>query len=134
MKFPDSTIPLALLVQAWILSRHPHASVNGEAVGLGLADPALQEFFTTEVPNPLDPSFLYDCSTGTVQVSVSAGVAETGLKDNKGEPLSTPIWGYGMDDEIGHTWPARTFLVTAGTPLHVRWLNKLSIVSTNICN
>jgi hypothetical protein len=133
MMFTDITSSSALLVLTLILSRHPQAGVNGDAAGLGLADPALQEFFTAEVPNPLDPSFLYDCSTGMVQVSVSAGVAETGMKDNNGDPLSTPIWGYGIDDEIGHTWPARTFVVTAGTPLYVHWLNKLSIVSINIC-
>jgi hypothetical protein len=132
MKFPDiNSNTLALLVSAWILINHRHVGVNGEAFGVGLADPAIQDLFTTEVPNPLSPAFLYDVSFGVLQVSVSAGIAETGLKDNNGNPLSTPIWGYGMDDEIGHTWPGRTFLVTVGEPLYVHWLNNLSIVRMN---
>jgi hypothetical protein len=124
---------LLLLVPAWILDCRRQVGVNGEAAGIGLADPASQDLFTTEVPNPLDPSFLYDSSSGILQVSVSGGTAETGLNDNKGIPLSTPIWGYGVDDDIGHTWPARTFVVKVGTPLYVRWLNKLSVVSVNVC-
>jgi hypothetical protein len=129
MKFHDSySNDLFLLVPALILSLRLNVGVNGEAAGVGLADPVLQDLFTWEVPNPLDPSFLYDSSSGNLEISVSAGTAETGLRDNNGNPLSTPIWGYGIDDEIGHTWPARTFEVTAGTPLYVRWLNKLSIV------
>jgi hypothetical protein len=133
MKFPNIYCDAwPLLVSAWILSQHHQVGVNSEVMGVGLADPAFQDLFTTEVPNPLDPSFLYDGSSGMLQVSVSAGVAETGLKDNNGNLLSTPIWGYGIDDEIGHTWPGRTFVVTAGTPLNVHWLNKLSIVRMNI--
>jgi hypothetical protein len=124
---------LSLLVPAWIWSgyHYHHGGVKGEAAGLGLADPALQDIFITEALNLLDPSFLYDnSSSGMLQVSVSAGTAVTGLKGNNGIPLSTPIWGYGIDDELGHTWPGRTFVVTAGTPIYVRWLNKLSVVST----
>jgi hypothetical protein len=136
MKFPNIyRDALSLLVPAWIFSQHHQFGVNGEVMGVGLADPALQDLFTMEVPNPLDPSFLYDDSSGILQVSVSAGIAETGLKDSNGNLVSTPIWGYGIDDDIGHTWPGRTFVVTAGKPLRVHWLNKLSIVrmSTSAC-
>ena len=102
--------------------------VTGEAAGPGLADPAVQQFFTTPVPNPLDPSFIFDTSTGIIQVSVSNDVADTGLKDADGNNLATPIWGFGTD-ELGWTWPGRTFQVRSGETLHVHWLNKIPIVS-----
>jgi len=102
--------------------------VTGERFSVGLADPAVQDLFTEIVPNPLDPYFILDTSSGFVEIAVSNGIAHTGLKNRAGVPLSTPIFGYGSES-LGYTWPGRTIEVKAGEQLRVRWLNKIPIVS-----
>ena len=84
----------------------------------GLADPAEQPLFTAVAPNPLDPSFIYNTSLGEIRISVGEGVSVTGLVDSEGNALFTPIWGYGTE-ELGHTWPGRTFEVQSEEPLRV---------------
>lgn len=92
---------------------------------LGLSDPALQPKFVTVAPNALDPSFLYDVSAGSLEVSVGVGVANTGLLGTDGAPLETPIWGYGIDGD--YTWPGRTFVVQKDEELQVTWHNRIPI-------
>jgi hypothetical protein len=102
--------------------------VTGERFSVGLADPAVQDLFTEIVPNPLDPDFIFDTSSGFIEIAVSNGIAHTGLKNQLGVPLTTPIWGYGCDS-LGYTWPGRTIEVESGEQLRVLWLNKIPIVS-----
>ena len=105
----------------------PRIGVSGSPASDGLSDPDKQPKFTTIAPNPLDPSFIYDTSTGSVQVSVSEGVSETGLLGPDGvTPVTTPVWGYGTP-ELGYTWPGRTFEVQSGETLTVNWRNRIPI-------
>jgi len=99
---------------------------DARRASIGLSDPVLQPKFVTPVVNPLDPSFLYNISTGYIEVSVSTGSAETGLVSPDGRPLSTAILGYGTP-ELGYTWPGRTFEVQKDEMLQVKWLNKIPI-------
>jgi FtsP/CotA-like multicopper oxidase with cupredoxin domain len=93
----------------------------------GLSDPILQPKFTTIVPNPLDPSFIYDTTTGKIEVSVNEGTSNTGLVGLDGvSAVPTPIWGYGTP-ALGYTWPGRTFVVKENELLDVTWHNKLPI-------
>ena len=93
----------------------------------GLIDPDVQPMFETDCPNAIDPEFVFDSSTGYIEVGVKESEAYTGLMDNDGgSPLATPIWGYGQDDEIGYTWPGRTIEAHSYEPIQVKWLNELS--------
>ncbi|CAB9524162.1 Multicopper oxidase LPR1 homolog [Seminavis robusta] len=101
--------------------------VVAEVASTGLADPAHQTLFSVDLPNPLDPSFLFQTSTTTtIEVTVGTGVSDTGLVDANGDKLPTPIWGYGTE-ATGHTWPGRTFEVTSDEPLRVKWINNIPI-------
>ena len=92
--------------------------------GPGLSDPAAQPLFAEIVPNALDPGFLYDTKKGKITVEVGQTVQQTGLVGADGvTPVPTTVWGYG--DKGVYTWPGRTFQVTSGTPLEVKWQNKL---------
>jgi hypothetical protein len=101
-------------------------TVTAGPASAGLIDPLAQTLFLEIVPNPLDPSFIYDTSTGTIEVGVSSGETETGLVASDGSRLVTPIWGYGTQ-ELGYTWPGRTFVQQAYEPLTVKWHNRLNI-------
>lgn len=103
--------------------------VNANPASVGLLDPDLQPKFVTPLPNPLDPSFLYDTVTSQdIEVSVGEGIAFTGLVDptNSSRPLTTKIWGYGQE-ETSYTWPGRTFQVQKDTTLRVTWHNRIPI-------
>ena len=102
------------------------AKTLSEVASPGLSDPANQPKFIQEVPNPLDPSFIYDTSSGFFEASVSKGVAETGLLGPDGTPVSTPVWGYGTP-ELGYTWPGRTFVAQSGETLQVKWYNRIPL-------
>uniref|UniRef100_A0A7S3L011 Plastocyanin-like domain-containing protein n=1 Tax=Amphora coffeiformis TaxID=265554 RepID=A0A7S3L011_9STRA len=111
--------------------------VDAMEAGPGLIDPLTQPLFEVLVPNPLDPSFVYDIATpttgggdgaGEIEVSVGRGTALTGLIDptDGTTPLVTPIWGYGIEgDTVGYTWPGRTFVWQSYQPLTVRWHNRI---------
>ncbi len=90
----------------------------------GLSDPAAQPLFHTIVPNALDPGFIYDTKKGKITVEVGQTVQQTGLVGVDGLPVPTTVWGYG--DKGVDTWPGKTFVVTSGTPLEVKWQNKLT--------
>lgn len=95
----------------------------------GLSDPNIQPKFLEIVPNPLNPNFVFETSTGFIEVSVGEGVAQTGLVGADGiTSVSTPIWGYGTED-LGYTWPGRSFEVQSHELLQVRWLNNIPIES-----
>jgi FtsP/CotA-like multicopper oxidase with cupredoxin domain len=92
--------------------------------GPGLSDPAVQPMFANEVPNALDPGFIYDTSKGKIKVAVDQTVQMTGLVGSDGvTPVPTTLWGYG--DDKYYTWPGRTFQVKSNEPLEVKWENRL---------
>jgi FtsP/CotA-like multicopper oxidase with cupredoxin domain len=96
--------------------------------GPGLSDPALQPKFEAIVPNALDPGFIYDLGKGakkSAKIGVGQTVQQTGLRDGGvgGLLQNTTIWGYG--DKRGYTWPGRTFQVSSGDKLEVKWENRL---------
>ena len=95
----------------------------------GLSDPALQPKFTNIAPNALHPSFKFrPQGRKGYSVSIREGMQATGLVGTGGQPVTTPIWGYG--DRRGPTWPGRTFEVDStmagGDPeTVVEWSNEL---------
>jgi len=125
MKLFDVAPIIPLLGSTWLISL-PYDAVLAAPLSDGLIDPAMQPMFSVMLPNPLDPSFIYNTSSGYIEVSVSEGEVETGLVDADGEPLSTKIWGYGTPDS-SYTWPGRTFQVQRGETMRVKWLNRISI-------
>jgi spore coat protein A len=95
----------------------------------GLSDPAKQPKFVEIVPDALSDVFIFkpNATTGEYDVTIGGTTHYTGLVDRRGNRLSTPIWGYGVDDELGFTWPGRTFEITKGSSTTiVNWLNRLT--------
>lgn len=90
----------------------------------GLSDPVLQPKFATLVPDAMAPSFKFVSPNRKFNVEMRENIQMTGLVDSNGNPLSTRIWGYGTNGKNA-TWPGRTFEVKSGTPISVKWKNKL---------
>ena len=108
------------------------ARARAEGLIDGLSDPALQPKFVEQVPNALDPAFIYDTSKGKIKVAVGPTTQQIGLVDGGGKKLWTPLWGYG--DKHLYTWPGRTFQVQSGEPLEVKWENRLTDLPYLITN
>ncbi|MGD8726996.1 MAG: multicopper oxidase domain-containing protein, partial [Gemmatimonadales bacterium] len=105
----------------------PWRKLRAEPAAVGLSDPFLQPKFVNLVPDALAPGFKFDArnkNKAKFKVAVGPSVQQTGLVDAAGTPLNTPIWGYGYNN-IGFTWPGRTFEVMSGEPIEVTWENKL---------
>ena len=101
------------------------ARAFGATQGPGLSNPTAQPLFAATVPNALDPRFIYNLKKGKITVEVGQTVQQTGLVGADGAtPVPTTVWGYG--DKGIYTWPGKTFQVTSGTPLEVKWQNKLT--------
>jgi len=115
-------------VSAIILIPFLFPTTQAVPASIGLADPDLQPKFQVIAPNALDPSFIFDTSTGFVDITVSAGVTTTGLVSPDGTPVTTPIWGYGSPT-LGYTWPGRTIQVQKSVPLRIQWLNGIPIAN-----
>jgi spore coat protein A, manganese oxidase len=100
----------------------------------GLIDTNDQPMFVSLVPNPLDPSFIYEWDSvhnnATIEICYSDSHL-TGLVNENGEPLSTSVYGY---RPVGGscTWPGRTFVAQAGVQYKVHWLNKLPVGEPHI--
>jgi len=97
------------------------------APNLGLSDPDLQPKFQAYAPNALHPSFKFRPKRGgQYRVVIRETEQMTGLVDGGGNPVSTPVWGYGYPDRRGVTWPGRTFEVRSGnSQTNVSWYNQL---------
>ncbi len=102
-----------------------------------LADPTKQNLFVQPAPNALHPCFKYkaskneDCYAGNAiyNISIKQAFHQTGLIDNAGNLLTTPIWGYGSKDDdssLQVSWPGKTFEVESNKPITVNWNNCLT--------
>jgi FtsP/CotA-like multicopper oxidase with cupredoxin domain len=94
-----------------------------------LIDPCLQPIFEEIVPNALDPSFIYkpDANNKYITHICKNTNHQTGLVDESGNRLSTPIYGYGDTRSGVCSWPGMTFEVQSFTNVTIRWENTLPI-------
>jgi spore coat protein A, manganese oxidase len=86
-----------------------------------LLDPRTVPKFVNPLPNPLDPSFVFQPSVGTHY--------EIGIRQIRQNILGpgfpdTPLWGYGNDAQPP-TYPGRTFVARRDEQITVRWTNDL---------
>jgi spore coat protein A len=115
-----------VMMPAWL--RRAYA----ERLDPRLSDPAAQPKFVNLAPNALDPGFVYvSDSPGVYTVGVGPTVQMTGLVNNGGNPVPTPLWGYGQDGV--YTWPGKTFEIQSapGTTM-VTWENNLFGVTEHL--
>ncbi len=92
--------------------------------GPELLDGAAHPKWVNELPQPLDPGFVFtEASPGHYEIYV-AQVKQNVL--GPGFP-STTVWGYGnaADPSQPPTYPGRTFVVRRGHPITVQWSNRL---------
>jgi spore coat protein A len=95
---------------------------------IALLDPLTQPKFVNPLPNPLDPSFIFQpmdpggshYEIGVYQFSQNLGL----VNPETGQPLSTTVWGYGTATQAP-TYPGRTIQATVNQPITVRWTNNL---------
>jgi spore coat protein A len=97
-----------------------------------LLDPLMVPKFVNALPQPLDPSFVYQPTikadgtphyeVGTYQIQEDLGL---GLMDAKGNPVKTTVYGYGASAATA-TYPGQTFVVQKGQPIEVHWTNGLT--------
>jgi spore coat protein A len=106
----------------------------------GLLDPDSALFFVNEVPNALDPSFMFKGKEKKYKTKFKIKVSENdhwaGLLDADGERLMTKIWGY-APLKGDSTWPGKTFQVKKHEKVFVKWMNKLPVgphLVTNLTN
>jgi spore coat protein A len=97
-----------------------------------LLDPLSQPQFVNPLPNPLDPRFIYAPTLGAdgYEVGMFAFPQHLGLyHPESGDPLITPVWGYGGLAQQGGlpfaTYPGRTFVAHRDVPITVQWTNDL---------
>ncbi|CAB9498826.1 Multicopper oxidase LPR1 homolog [Seminavis robusta] len=92
----------------------------------GLIDPDLQPKFATVAPNLLDEQWEWNTTSGFLEIAVQESQVFTGLVDpTTGDPLPTPIYGYGTED-TGFTWPGKTVIAQSYQPLQIKWENQIS--------
>ena len=98
------------------------------ANSIALLDPLTQPKFVNPLPNPLDPSFIFQPTEpgGThYEIGVYQFPQNLGLVDPvTQQPLSTTVWGYGTSTQPP-TYPGRTIEATKDVPITVRWTNNL---------
>jgi spore coat protein A len=103
------------------------AAARSGALIPGLIETNLQPLFVEEVPNALDPNFLY---TFDEEKSITVEICKaddhvSGLIDpTTGEKLINSIYGYGQEGRVC-TWPGMTFLAQANEMYRVLWHNKI---------
>lgn len=98
-----------------------------------LLDPQAHPKFVNPLPNPLDPSFIFQ-PDGTIpgplgnepyyEVGIFQFRQSLGLVDSLGNPLLTTVWGYGKSQDTA-TYPGRSFVVYSNEPVNVLWTNNL---------
>ena len=101
--------------------------LRGAPAAAGLSDPSLQPKFVTTVPDALAPGFKLvpdDSNRGRFRVAAGPSVQQTGLVNEAGVPLNTPVFGYGQPGSF-YSWPGPTFEVRSNEPVEVEWENRL---------
>jgi FtsP/CotA-like multicopper oxidase with cupredoxin domain len=100
----------------------------------GLSDPAFQPKFAYPVPDALSEGFIYKPDDdGVYRIRIGPAFHQAGLVNPGGQPLMTPIWGYGARSDGVYTWPGRTFQVQRGIgETKVVWENALQIVHDHL--
>ena len=115
-------------IPAALLKTHTaHAAI----AAAGLSDPAAQPLFTNLVPNAMSAGFKYVPNKNKLSIMTAQTTQMTGLvgvgKNGKIKPVPTTVWGYGVDDSMGVTWPGRTIERHVNdAPLEIRWQNNLT--------
>jgi spore coat protein A, manganese oxidase len=94
-----------------------------------LLDPLRQPKFVNALPNPLDPSFVFQPASAPggaahYEIAVSQFTQGLGIYAVSGAPLQTTVWGYGTASQAP-TFPGRTILARRDEPITVRWRNEL---------
>jgi spore coat protein A, manganese oxidase len=96
-------------------------------------DPLSQPRFVNPLPNPLDPSFVFQPTTpggSHYEIGVHQFEQTLGLRDPAtGAPLLTTVWGYGNAAQPP-TYPGRTFVVRRDQQITVHWTNDLTAGGT----
>jgi FtsP/CotA-like multicopper oxidase with cupredoxin domain len=93
----------------------------------GLIDPCMQPMFEEIVPNALDPRFIYESANNIYNAHICKNANhQTGLVDEYGKKLSTPIYGYGDRSGVC-SWPGMTFEVQSFSKVTIRWENTLPV-------
>jgi spore coat protein A, manganese oxidase len=103
----------------WPFVRGAHAATE-----VGLLGELLASQFENELPNPLDPGFIF---TPRGQSRYEIGAAETNADVLGIEGKETTVWGYknNLFPGQGPTFPGRTFEVFFRRGATVRWTNDL---------
>jgi spore coat protein A len=98
-----------------------------------LLDPATQPRFVNDVPDALDPGFIYQPTDAGGYDYYEVGMYEIeqplGLIDPvSGAPLLTKCYAYGTGPGFPNaTYPGRTFIVQKDRQVRVRWSNNLTV-------
>lgn len=76
-----------------------------------------------QVPLPL-PRRIDATAGGNFNIEMQQTAQWLGLRNGNGEPLLTPVWGYGAPGK-GVSYPGPTFVAKRDMPVKVNWRNKL---------
>lgn len=81
-------------------------------------------------------SFKYTPKKNRLSIVAAQTTQMTCLMNNgnngKVKPVSTTVWGYGQEDDIGVIWPGRTIERHVNDePLEIRWQNKITSQKEN---
>ena len=100
-------------------------SVSGQQVfplppGVVLLNPLTVSKFQVPLPNPLDPSFIFQ----TNQVGIHSFTQDVGLAGAAGQATKTRLYGYGASQATA-TYPGKTFEVSGAATRRVTWSNDL---------
>jgi FtsP/CotA-like multicopper oxidase with cupredoxin domain len=117
---------LLLLLSALCIVDHSHADPLAD----GLLDPDTQPKFVEPVPEVLSSNFKISLSPETTNIGVYSILHETGLVDENGTRLITPVFGYGTSKESA-SWPGPTLEVRANVTTRIRWVNNLFDVGSH---
>jgi FtsP/CotA-like multicopper oxidase with cupredoxin domain len=117
---------LLLLLGVLCIVHHSHADPLAD----GLLDPDTQPKFVEPVPEALSSNFKISLSPETTDIGVYSILHETGLIDENGTRLITPVFGYGTSKESA-SWPGPTLEVRANVTTRIRWVNNLFDVGSH---
>lgn len=122
LKLTAATGVAAVVAPRFLASRVEAANAAGTL------DPLTQPKFVNPLPNPLDPSFIFQPTIAgghDYEIGIRQFDQALGLRDPAtGHPFLTTVWGYGSATQPA-TYPGRTFIAHRDEPITVRWTNEL---------